>query len=138
MTQQILVKEAMSHDNYSVQAHISVEEAAEALQKHHLPGAPVINERKELIGFVSEHDLLSQLLESSYHSTSKATVMDVMRTEVLSVKPDDSIIDLAQMMAQDDKPKLYPVVVRGQVEGIITRGLLLKALIKNRAEVSKV
>jgi predicted transcriptional regulator len=138
MTQHILVKDAMSYDNYTVQANASVEEAAAALQKHLLPGAPVVNERHELVGFVSEHDLLRQLLESSYHSTSKATVMDVMRHEVLSVKPDDSIIDLAQTMSQMDKPKLYPVVSRGKVEGIITRGLLLKALIASRAQGSRV
>lgn len=136
MTQHILVKDAMSRDNYTVQASASVEEAAATMQKHHLPGAPVVNERHELVGFISEHDLLRQMLESSYHSTSKATVMDVMRNEVLSVKPDDSIIDLAQTMSQIDKPKLYPVVSKGKVEGIITRGLLLRALIENRNQKS--
>ena len=138
MTQQLLVKEAMSHDNYTLLASASVEEAAAAMQKHQLPGAPVVNERQELVGFVSEHDVLRQLLESSYHSTSKALVQDVMKTEVMTVKPDDSIIELAQTMSQIDKPKLYPVVSHGKVEGIITRGMLLKALIKNRAEVSRV
>ena len=138
MTQYLLVKDAMSRDNYTVQANASVEEAAAQMQKHQLPGAPVLNERQELIGFVSEHDLLRQLLEASYHSTSKASVMDVMQTRVLSVKPDDSIIELAQQMAQLDQPKIYPVIANGKVEGVITRGQLLKALIQNRAQISRV
>ncbi|WP_114418094.1 CBS domain-containing protein [Marinospirillum perlucidum] len=138
MTQQILVKDAMSYDNYTVEANASVEEAAAIMQKHQLPGAPVVNERKELVGFVSEHDLLHQMLESSYHSTSKASVLDVMRKEVFTVKPDDNIIDVAETMSQLDKPKLYPVVSHGKVLGLITRGLLLKALIKSRTQGSRV
>ncbi len=137
MTQHILVKDAMSHDTYTLQASVSVEEAAALMQQHQLPGAPVVNERQELVGFVSEHDLLRQLLEASYHSTSKASVMDVMQTQVLSVKPDDSIIELGQQMAQLDKPKIYPVIANGKVEGVITRGQLLKALLQNRAQATR-
>lgn len=137
MTQHILVKDAMSHDTYTLQASVSVEEAAALMQQHQLPGAPVVNERQELVGFVSEHDLLRQLLEASYHSSSKASVMDVMQTQVLSVKPDDSIIELGQQMAQLDKPKIYPVIANGKVEGVITRGQLLKALLQNRAQATR-
>lgn len=133
MKPSLTVADAMSADDFSLMASASVEEAVLALQKHQLPGAPVINERKELIGFVSEHDLLRQFLTSSYYSASQASVMDVMRTDVLSVTPQDSIIDLAQTMAQADKPKVYPVVQKQRVVGIISRRLVLKALLAHRA-----
>lgn len=138
MTQHIQVREAMSHDSLKIPAATSVEEAATLLLKHKLPGAPAVNERSELVGFVSEHDLLQQLLDSSYHSSSKATVQDVMRTDVVTVSPNDSIIELAQTMAQIDKPKVYPVAENGKLIGIITRGQLLQALINNRSEPSRV
>lgn len=138
MTQHIQVREAMSHDSLKIPAATSVEEAATLLLKHKLPGAPAVNERGELVGFVSEHDLLQQLLDSSYHSSSKATVQDVMRTDVVTVSPNDSIIELAQTMAQIDKPKVYPVAENGKLIGIITRGQLLQALINNRSEPSRV
>jgi CBS domain-containing protein len=138
MTQHIRVREAMSHDNVRLLASSSVEEAATTLLKHKLPGAPVVDERGTLVGFVSEHDLLKQLLDSSYYSSSKSTVQEVMRTAVLSVAPDDSIIELAQTMSQPDKPKVYPVVENGKLVGSVTRGLLLKALITNRSEAGKI
>lgn len=138
MTQHIQVREAMSHDSLKIPAATSVEEAATLLLKHKLPGAPAVNERGELVGFVSEHDLLQQLLDSSYHSSSKATVQDVMRTDVVTVSPNDSIIELAQTMAQIDKPKVYPVAENSKLIGIITRGQLLQALINNRSEPSRV
>ncbi|SFX24162.1 CBS domain-containing protein [Marinospirillum alkaliphilum] len=138
MTQHIRVRQAMSHDSFRLLASSSVEEAVTGLLQHKLPGAPVVDERGTLVGFVSEHDLLRQLLDSSYHSSSKSTVHEVMRTDVLSVDPDDSIIELAQTMSQPDKPKVYPVVENGKLVGSITRGLLLKALISNRSEAARV
>lgn len=133
MTQQILVRDAMSHNSFSLKASLSVEEAAAELLTHNLPGAPVINERLEVIGFASEHDLLCKVLSSSYHASSGANVEDIMRSDVLSVSPDDSIIELAQTMARIDKPKVFPVVEGNRLVGTITRGLLLKALVVNLA-----
>lgn len=138
MTQHIKIRDAMSHDSLKIETTTSVEEAAALLLKHKLPGAPVINERSELVGFISEHDLLKQLLDSSYHSSSKATVLDVMRVDVMTVSPDDSIIELAQTMSHADKPKVYPVAEGDKLVGIITRGQLLQALIINRSQPSKV
>ena len=61
-----------------------------------------------------------------------ARVSDVMRTEVLTVKEYDGIIDLAQTMLKA-KPKLYPVVDdNGHLLGIITRSDVLGAIDKER------
>lgn len=133
MSQQILVRDAMSYNSFSLKANLSVEEAAAELLANNLPGAPVINERREVIGFASEHDLLCKLLSSSYHGSSGASVEDVMRKDVLSINPDDSIIELAQIMSRADKPKVFPVVEGNKLVGTITRGLLLKSLVLNRA-----
>ncbi len=133
MSQQILVRDAMSYNSVSLRANISVEEAAAKLLAHNLPGAPVINERQEVIGFASEHDLLCKVLSSSYHASSGANVEDVMRKDVLSVNPNDSIIELAQTMANTNKPKVFPVIEGNKLVGTITRGLLLKSLVTNLA-----
>ncbi len=51
-----------------------------------------------------------------------------MRTDVLSVKPYDSVIELAQTMLQP-KPKVYPVVGDdGKLLGTICRNDVLKAI----------
>jgi CBS domain-containing protein len=54
-------------------------------------------------------------------------VDDVMSRVPLTVKPDDSVVDLARRMGRD-KPKVYPVVDSGKLVGLITRGDVLKAL----------
>lgn len=133
MTQLIRVSDAMVYNSFSLRANISVEEAAAELLAHNLPGAPVVNEELEVIGFASEHDLLCKVLNSSYHGSTGANVEDIMRTDVLSVSPDDSIIELAQTMSKTNKPKMFPVIEDKKLVGTITRGLLLKSLVANLA-----
>ena len=50
-----------------------------------------------------------------------------MRSEVLSVGPDENVLDLAKTMT-DNKPKSYPVVENGKLLGLIERKAVLAAL----------
>ncbi len=90
-------------------------------------GGPVVNEQKEVIGFISEQDLIKSLLGVSYHCQDTHLVSDVMKKEVLTVTPEDAIVDLAQTMTEN-KPKIYPVVENGKLVGIITRRNVLQAI----------
>ncbi|MBY6017046.1 CBS domain-containing protein [Ferrimonas balearica] len=101
--------------------------AVEMLLSKGQAGAPVVDAESHLLGFISEQDCLAKLLESSYHCDLTAKVEDVMRTDVLSTTPDDSVLSLAEMML-GQKPKIYPVVESGRVIGIIDRSRVLQAI----------
>ncbi len=91
-------------------------------------GGPVLDENKKVIGFLSEQDLLDKLVKASYHCQDTHTVQECMHDDVLSVSPEMSIIELADMM-KVGKPKVYPVVDdRGKLVGIITRRDVLRAI----------
>lgn len=107
-----------------------VEQAVDLLMQSCHTGGPVINERQQVIGFISEQDCLARMLSSTYHDQQGACVADVMTAPVLTVKPYDCLIDLAQLMLKA-KPKLYPVVDDdGLLIGIITRRNVLAAIDK--------
>ncbi|MDX1676659.1 CBS domain-containing protein [Arsukibacterium sp.] len=107
-----------------------VEMAVDRLIKGRQTGGPVVDATNKIIGFVSEQDCLARMLMSTYHDQQAARVADVMNPEVLTVKPYDGVIDLAQMMLKI-KPKLYPVVDdNGYLLGIITRTDVLAAIDK--------
>ncbi|MGB2078334.1 MAG: CBS domain-containing protein [Vibrio sp.] len=93
-------------------------------------GGPVINEQYEVIGFVSEQDLLHRLVQVGYHCHDTHTVGDCMRREVLTVSPEMSVLELAEMM-KEGKPKVYPVVENKKLIGIISRREVLKAVNEN-------
>jgi CBS domain-containing protein len=104
--------------------------AVDKLLKSTHIGAPVVDDNDTLIGWISEQDCLASLLESSYYCEQVAIVKDVMRTDVLTVKAEDSIIELAQQMLTA-KPKVYPVIDDHAVlVGIITRRDVLIAMDK--------
>jgi predicted transcriptional regulator len=68
------------------------------------------------------------MIESSYYREQVAHVKDVMRTEVIAVKPYLSVIELAQRM-MTEKPKVYPIVDDdGYLLGTINRSALLNAI----------
>lgn len=107
---------------------MSVEEAVNKLILAEQLGGPVINKDKKVIGFVSEQDCLARMLSGTYHLQQAASVKDVMRTEVLTVKSYHGIVDLAQTMLLA-KPKVYPVVDDdGYLLGVISRSDVLRAI----------
>ena len=99
-------------------------------------GGPVVNENKEVIGFLSGQDLLDKLIKASYFSQDTHIVSDCMYPNVLTISPEMSIIELAEMM-QVGKPKVYPVLENGKLVGIITRKDVLRAIAKNLNECFK-
>ena len=90
-------------------------------------GLPVVDKDGKVVGFVSEQDCIHSLLESSYFCEGNPVVDDVMHVEPLTVKPADSVLDLARSMGRD-KPKVYPVVENGILVGLVTRNDVLNAL----------
>ncbi|CAM3799592.1 CBS domain-containing protein [Rheinheimera salexigens] len=111
-------------------ADMPIEMAVARLIQAKQLGGPVIDLQHKIIGFISEQDCLARMLMSTYHDQQSSRVAEAMRTEVLTVRPYDDIIDLAQLMLQS-KPKLYPVIDdNGCILGIISRSDVLAAIDK--------
>ncbi|MFC3283128.1 CBS domain-containing protein [Litchfieldella rifensis] len=126
-----IVREIMSRDCYRVSGNTSVTTLVKGLALHRLPGAPVVDDRDHLIGFISEQDVLGKVLESAYLNDEPPLVKELMRHEVLSVPATKSITDLAQEML-GTKPKVYPVVEQERLVGIVTRRDVLSAILRMR------
>jgi CBS domain-containing protein len=122
------VSDHMNQRPVTFTSNMPVAEAVERLLEAKQMGGPVIDVQNKVIGFLSEQDCLVQMIESSYYREQVAQVKDIMRAEVLSIKPYTSVIELAQQMTTA-KPKVYPVVDDdGYLLGTINRSALLHAL----------
>lgn len=122
------VNEYMNRHPVTFSVEMPVAEAVERLINNHQTGGPVLDENKKVVGFLSEQDCLAQMIESSYYREQIARVKDIMRTEVLSIKSYDSVLELAQQML-GEKPKIYPVVDDdGYLVGSICRSEVLHAM----------
>lgn len=128
--QSILVKDYMDHNPHSVSVTASVTEVVETLINDRVIGAPVIDENKQLVGYVSEQDCVKDLLNDAFYCEEPGAVTTVMKTDVTTVSPDTSIVEVAQAILEK-KHKNYPVVSEGKLVGVISRALILKALLEN-------
>jgi len=129
----ILVRDYMRSLSLYFSPSDSVERVAATLVKRKELGAPVLDEHKRLVGFVTEQDCLKEMLNDSYYAQEHLVVNDIMSRNTVSVGPDTDITHLAEEMA-GQKPKIYPVCENHHVMGVITRGDVLKALSKIRSQ----
>ncbi|TPH16465.1 CBS domain-containing protein [Litorilituus lipolyticus] len=126
------VQEYMNHYPITFTPEMALVDASLRFLKTKQIGGPVIDHNHKLLGFISESDVLSKMLDTIYYNELTAYVSDIMRKEVLSVKPYDSILELAQGMLKS-KPKLYPVVdEEGTLLGTISRNEVLQAFDTHR------
>lgn len=122
--------ECMSKQFVTFTPETPVVEAAMKLVRNELIGGPVVDQEGTLIGWISEQDCINAVSQVLYYEERVATVADVMRTEVLTARESDSLVDLSQQM-QQNKPKIYPVVTEDRkVLGVISRRIILREMCK--------
>lgn len=100
--------------------------AAVELLTTHTPGAPVIDEQGDFIGFVSEFDILRAL--ETEKDLNRITVEDVMAKDRIAVTENTSIEEAVKMMEEKRLLNL-PVRKNGKVAYSISRHDLLRAWI---------
>jgi CBS domain-containing protein len=92
----------------------------------HTPGAPVVDERGEFIGFISEFDVLRAL--EAEKDLSKVTAEQIMAKDRISITEETTIEDAVRMMEEKRLLNL-PVRKNGKVLYTVTRHDLLRAWI---------
>lgn len=124
----LTVADQMNRHPVVFDPQMTLQAAVDRLSTAKQAAGPVIDEHKQVIGFLSEQDCLQRMLLSSYHDEGICYVKDIMQTNVISVKPYTTVVDLAQKMLAD-KPKIYPVVDDdGLLLGVISRTDVLRAI----------
>jgi predicted transcriptional regulator len=92
----------------------------------HTPGAPVVDDRNEFIGFISEFDVLRALEAGKDLST--VTAEDLMVHDRIAVTAETTIEDAVKTMEEKRLLNL-PVKQNGRVSYSVTRHDLLRAWI---------
>lgn len=135
--QALTVADCMVPARLTITPDTTIPEAVDKMVTAKLIGAPVVDEQRRVVGYISEQDCLRYMISDSYYSDQRDLVKDVMKHDVLFAEPSMSVIDIAQMMC-GNKPKKYPVCEDGKLVGVITRTHVLQALLKATTEVKPV
>ena len=131
----------------SVGSQASVQEVAHLLLRNTISGVPVTGPQGELVGIVSEGDLMrrpeagterrhswwlgllasSEGMASEYIKSHSHKVVDVMTRRVVTATPDTPVSEIAALLEKHGI-KRVPIVTDGKVVGIVSRANLLHAL----------
>jgi len=113
----------------TAKANLTVYEAARIILDNKVSGLVVIDDRRAMLGILSELDCLRSLLASVYNDEVFGTSLigDIMTTDVEVQSPSDDIIDVATSML-DHKHRRRPVVLDGLLVGQVTCRQILKVV----------
>ena len=132
----MLVKNWMSKEAVTVDANDSMTAATKMLKEHHIRMLPVMKHGK-LVGVVTDRDLkrasASDATTLEIHEllflVSKIKVADIMTKDPLTVPPDYTIGETAELLL-DNKISGVPVVENGgRLVGVITEADVFRAII---------
>lgn len=143
------IKEIMTKEVVSIKPDDNAKEALEVLFQMQISGLPVIDVHRKLVGMFTEKDVLSYTLPSyiekvgrfiyeenpkstkkKLRELSKVKVSQLMRHEVVTTTEDTSLCEVVRIMLIK-KARRIPVVDKaGKVIGIVARGDILRALVK--------
>lgn len=146
------VCDLMTKDVVSVRPETSLREAASLLAERRISGMPVVNDQNEVIGVLSEADilvkaggsvsrnrLLGWLLESDVGIEEKIraeTVAEAMSAPAVTIAPHRPVHEAAKMMVTENVNRL-PVIEDGKLSGILTRADVVRAFTRSDAEIAE-
>ena len=145
------VADAMSRDPVVVRSETPLNEAIRILAERRISGLPVVDDANQLVGVISETDLMWQetgvtpppyimLLDSviylknpaqyerDLHKALGQTVGEVMSSDPITISPDKPLKEAAQLMHEREVRRLPVLDAQGQVIGILTRGDIVRTM----------
>lgn len=151
---EVLVEQAMTADPVTVPPDMDVVDVAKIMVEKNIGGIPVVDESGDLVGIVTESDLIVQdtdvqfpsfvsflsgyvfvpgsvhRFEEKFRKAVAATAGEVMTEDVVTVDTSDSAEHVATMMTHK-KMKRFPVIKDGRLVGIITMADIVRLISKD-------
>jgi CBS domain-containing protein len=146
----------MSKPVYTVRADQTVQDAIQIMLARRISGLPVVNAAGEIVGVVTEGDLLRRAelgtekdhgwrkiligaghLAAEYIKSHGRKVEDLMTAPAVTIDPDATLPEIVDLMEKHNLKRL-PVVSGKRVVGIVSRANLLRAFAHLPAKVTAV
>ncbi|MCE2575241.1 CBS domain-containing protein [Komagataeibacter sp. FNDCR2] len=117
------------HTVITVREDDPIPAVADILAQHNIGGAPVIGPDGGMVGLVSEKMIVNALAQRG-PDISSVRARDIMRTDIPTATPDDSIYDIACRMTYS-RSRHMPVLEDGKLAGLVSIGDIVKLRAEN-------
>ena len=114
----MIVKEVMNRNVKTVRPEDTVKDAAKIMNEHRIGSLVVVSGTGEVVGILTERDILADVVATG-KSADEVKVSDIMTPNIVTITPDKTLEEAADIMTEN-KIKKLPVVYEGRLIGIIT------------------
>lgn len=132
----LAVRDIMSHSVHAVSPSTPVREALDLMVQRRLRALPVVGDKQEVLGIISEWDIMRGLLphvprlgqdtgEAAVPASLK--VKDIMTRSVLCISEEQAVTDVVSIMLNKDVHR-FPVVSEGKLTGFLSVGDIIRKL----------
>jgi len=117
----------------------TISEIAKTLNQYRIGGLPVVNSRGNLIGLITERDIMQDVIAKD-KKPSRVTVGEIMSTKLVTATKFEDISEIAKKIRMHDLTRI-PVVEGKKIIGFITnkdvleQGIPLVDLILEQARI---
>jgi CBS domain-containing protein len=123
----VCVRDCMATRLVTLKPEMEILAAVHLLLEHDFGGAPVLDDDGLLVGILTEKDCMKVVLNAGYHSEYGGRVAEFMSSELVTLSPDASIVEVARQFLENSFHR-YPVVENNKLVGQISRRDVLRAL----------
>ena len=120
-------KDVMTKSIICARPEMPIYDAVRLLAGRSITGMPVVDDELNLIGVLSEKDVLSMLYDTE--DSIEQTVSDYMTTGVVSYDVDSSLIDLCDCLTEHHFRRVF-VTEDGKLAGVASRSDVIRAILK--------
>jgi len=151
----LTAQDIMTRDVVTVREDMSVKELAQLLSDRKISGVPVVDDKENLIGIVTENDLIDQTkkvhiptvmalfdsfvylenperLEKDLKKMSASTVGDISSSKVITAKTDTPVDELATTMSEKKVHTLPILDQDGNMMGVIGKSDIIRTIAQNK------
>jgi len=144
------VQDIMTKDPVVISPQARITDAAGVLLEHKFNGLPVVDDRGQLLGIISQDDLIFQQkkipvpsfftvldgtislfsekkIQQEIEKIAATTVAEAMTPDPVTITPETSLEDIATLMVKNSIHTL-PVLDKGKLVGIIGKEDVLRTL----------
>ena len=153
----MVVRDIMDAEPVTVGVEDTVETVVHLLRRHELPGLPVVDPRGDLVGIVTENDLVItddegedlhvphyielfggivfleplRRYEGRLKKAFASRVADLMTADPVTIEAEASVAEAGRIIVRRGHNRL-PVIEHGRLVGVVTRVDVLEALTRDQ------
>jgi len=127
------LKSIMTIGVITVKSDTPIYEALYLLSKNKISGIPVVDDEEQVIGVLSEKDVLKILFDKKLDV--KSTVDDYMSRDIICFSEEDSAIDVCKFFIRSNIRRV-PIIKGNKLVGIISRADIIPLILEAKNKIS--